>query len=415
MIGGLRKLLRGARRRRRAVALTLLVLGGLAAYFGGWYLWRHSQYRAAEQALDRNEFAEARARLGRCLRWWPDDAGLHLLAARAARRDGDFAAAEEHLGHYRRLGGEPEAAALERAMLIAQRDGPARVEGFLLSRVKGQSPPDLLALEALSESYLKAYRLPEALYCLDLWLEQQPANVRALIWRGQVLERSGDPGEAIASYRRAVAADPGHAEARRHLALALVRSDRAEEAAAHLERLCAESPDPELLLGLARCRRSTGRVDEARRLLDEVLAARPDDPEALRERGKLALQTGRAVEAERWLRTAVAQAPYDREANYTLYLCLLRQGREEEAARTLETVERIRTDFQRVSDLFRRLAASPRDASLRCELGVILLRNGQARQGIHWLRSALQIDPHHPEALRALAEVSGAGGNGKAE
>jgi tetratricopeptide (TPR) repeat protein len=280
---------------------------------------------------------------------------------------------------------------------------PARVEGYLLSRLRGEPPEADLIFEALAQGYLKTHRLPEALHCLDRWLEHQPDNVQALLWRGQVLERWNDLEEAVASYRQAVAVDPGHEKARRLLALALVRSDRATEAVERLELLRQQCADTEVLLGLARGRRSLGQVDEARGLLDEVLATQPQNAEALSERGKLALQTGRAAEAEDWLRQALALAPYDRETNYTYYLCLRQQGREEEAARALEAVERIRADLQRVSELRQRIAASPRDAALRCEIGVIFLRNGQAREGLRWLQSALQLDPGHAEARQALA------------
>src|SRR5262249_60075259 len=132
--------------------------------------------------------------------------------------------------------------------------------------------------------------------------------------------------------------------------------------------------------------------------LDEVLAAQPKNAEALAERGKLALQTGRAAQAEKPLRQALALAPYDRETNYTWYLCLRQLGREDEAARALEAVQRIRADLQRVSELRRRVAASPPDASLRCGGGGIFLRNGQDREGLRWLEGAPGIDPRRRAA-----------------
>ncbi len=409
MIGWPRGLLQKSWRRPRLLAFTLTLLGlaVLGAYPGGRLFWRYYQRRAAQQALERRDFGEARARLAQCLQTWPEDAELALLAARAARRDGDLEEANQFLQRCKQLGGDPGALELERALLIAQQGDPAQVENHLLARVNKRPEEAELILEALAQGCLKSQRLPEALYCLDQWLERQPDNVPALLWRGQVQERWNDLEEAVASYRRAVAVDPGHAKARRLLALALVRTDLAGEAVEHLELLRQQSPgDAEVLLGLARGRRSLGQVDEARRLLDQVLAAEPHNAEALAERGKLALQTGRPDEAEVHLRRALALAPYDREANYTFYLCLRQQGREEEAARARQAVERIRADLQRVSELRRQIAASPRDASLRCEVGQIFLRNGQTREGLRWLQSALQLDPGHAEARQALARYA---------
>src|SRR5262249_22789589 len=232
----------------------------------------------------------------------PHDAELHLFAARAARRDGDFVEAEKHLDLCRQLKGHQDAIDLERALLTAQADDPAPVEGYLVSCLEPQPREAVLILQVLAQGYLKTQRPAEALSCLDRWLEHQPDDVQALLWRGQVLERWNDLEGAVASYRRAVAADPTHEKARRLLALALVRSDRAREAAEHLERLPRSSADAEVLLGLARCRRSMGQGDEARRLLDQLLAREPRHAEALCERGKLALQSGRPAQAEGWLR-----------------------------------------------------------------------------------------------------------------
>src|SRR5262245_31365371 len=138
MIGRLRRLLQGARRRPRlaALLLTLAALVGLAAYLGGRQLWGDSQYRTIQQALDRRDFAQARALLAQRLQHAPQDAELRLLVARAARRDGDFAEAEKQLAHCRQLKGDPNLIDLERALLTAEADDPARVEGYLFSGLK---------------------------------------------------------------------------------------------------------------------------------------------------------------------------------------------------------------------------------------------------------------------------------------
>jgi Tfp pilus assembly protein PilF len=386
-------------------ALALLVLTGVGVYVAGWNLWAGYHFQAAQRALERPDFARARAHLALCLEFWPRSAETHFLAAQAARRAGAFQDAEQHLSRCQKLGWPREAVELEQALARAQRGDLDSVEGYLLSGLGKDAPETVLILEALAQGYLRTYRLPEALDCLDRWLKHQPDNVQALLWRGEVKERRKDSAEAVASYRRAVELAPGDDRARLHLAEALTRSDRAEEAVEHFERLRQrQAGNPAVLLGLARCRRSMGKTEEARQLLEGVVASHPRHVEAVEELGKLLLQSGQPDEAEGWLRRAVQLAPYERDANFNLYQCLVQRGRREEAGHYLARAEKIDADFQRLSELTRKVAAEPRDPALRQEAGAILLRNGQEQEGLRWLASALQEDPKHRPTHQTLAD-----------
>src|SRR5262249_12935486 len=149
---------------------------------------------------------------------------------------------------------------LERALARAQRGELARVEDYLLSGANKDQPEAVLILEALTQGYLKTHRLLDASHCLDLWLQHQPNNVRALVWRGEVKERRNSNAEAIVAYRRAVELEPDNEDVRLHLAQALIRSDQAEEAQVQFEQLQHRQPEnSEVLLGLAHCRRSLGK------------------------------------------------------------------------------------------------------------------------------------------------------------
>ena len=47
----------------------------------------------------------------------------------------------------------------------------------------------------------------------------------------------------------------------------------------------------------------------------------------------------------------------------------------------------------------------PGDASLRCEGGLLFLRNGERAEGIRWLQLALRLDPAYQPARKALTEA----------
>src|SRR5262245_34729520 len=169
MIGRLRGLVQRTWRRPRLgpFTLALLALVAITLYLGAAHFRRYWQRHAVQQALDRRDFAAARARLGWCLESWPADAEFHLLAARA-RRDGDYEAADRHLGRCRQLRGDEGAVTLERALLAAQRGEPDRVAVYLLSRRGERASEAGLIDEALARGYLKTDRPDEAPHCLNL-------------------------------------------------------------------------------------------------------------------------------------------------------------------------------------------------------------------------------------------------------
>ena len=72
------------------LVLVLLVLVVGAVGWGAWSLWRSDPLREVHAALDRRDFRAADELLAKRLVEDPDDRGARLLAARSARRAGDF-------------------------------------------------------------------------------------------------------------------------------------------------------------------------------------------------------------------------------------------------------------------------------------------------------------------------------------
>jgi Tfp pilus assembly protein PilF len=123
----------------------------------------------------------------------------------------------------------------------------------------------------------------------------------------------------------------------------------------------------------------------------------------LTERGKLALVEGKPDEAERWFRKAVVVAPEDYECNYNLFQCLRELGKEAEAKKYSDKVERLAKERRRLAELTGQIAENPKNAQLRCEAGIILLRQGHERDALGFLETALQQDPQYRPAHLALA------------
>jgi tetratricopeptide (TPR) repeat protein len=293
---------------------------------------------------------------------------------------------------------------LERQLTRAQRGDLAKVAGPLLDLAERNHPETISILEALSRGYLQSYRLEEALHCLGLWLERRPADVQALLWRGEVWERLLQPEDALADYRRALELAPERDLDRLHLVETLISASQAEEAAGHLAVLVERKPeDSGVLLSLARCRRLQGRPDEARALLDKVIELTPENGPALAERGRLELEDNRPADAEPWLRKAFVQMPYEKDIVYALSQCLHKTGRSQEAKKYELSLQRINAGLDNLDLVLRAISRSSDDPDLRHKAGMIFIQNGHAQEGLRWLGSALRLDPFHGPTHEALA------------
>jgi Tfp pilus assembly protein PilF len=391
-----------------ATGLTLLAVFVGGAYLGGRHLWAWRHSAAAEAALARRDFSAAREHLARCLEVWPNSPRTHLLAARAARQAGALEEAEQHLAACQRLLGDAtEETTLEWALLQARRGDLPEVEKYLLAQLEEDHPDAIQILDVLTAELMRTRRLPEARHYLDQWLERTPDDADVLVRRGWVAERLTDATGAIADYQRALSVDPDRDRVRLRAAELLVENGRAHEALADFEELAArQAGGLAVRLGLARCRHRLGQIDEARRLLDALLAEHPEDPQVLGELGKVALKQGRPAEAEGWLKKAAARAPYDRDINYNLYQCLhqLGKGKEAEARACDARLKQLDDDTRRMGKLMQEAMRRPTDPAPRHEAGVIFLRNGLVEDGLLWLGMALEVDPRHRPSHLALAE-----------
>jgi tetratricopeptide (TPR) repeat protein len=210
--------------------------------------------------------------------------------------------------------------------------------------------------------------------------------------------------DALEDYQKAVAAHPDNDRARLKLADTLLIAGTPDEALTHYRWLAERWPErPPVRLGLARCYRRLARPEEAAKLLDGLLAEFPNHGETLWERGELELERGRPANAEPLLRKAAAQRPFDRRVQYAMYQCLLQLDRPAEAKTFDARVKRLDADLTRLGVIRDEVIKRPNDAALRCEGGLLFLRNGERDEGLRWLQLALRMDPNCEPARAALA------------
>ncbi len=385
-------------------ALVLLTAAGLS--IAGVWLWASYHLRAGRVALEHYHTAEAVLHLQAALRVWPRDPETLLLAARAARRTGEFEVADHLLDRYQEQRKEDPDLALERICLRAERGEPDSVSNYCRKMVEQNDPAAPLLFEALAQGFAHSYQPSKAEMVLNIWLEQEPENPQALYILGQVYEMQSRDSDAIRTYKAALKADSSLDAARLRLCDSLMHLGSFEEAKPHLDYLRGRLPDsPKVLVHLARITDREGHPEEAERLLDEALIRQPNFAPALVDRGVLALRAGQFEQAEKYLRQAIQLDPSDYQAHDRLAFCLEQNGKAAEADKERERIKQMEKDMREIQILAKgQLEQNPHDANLHYDIGMISLRAGNSREALRWFNSALREDPTHQGAHKALMD-----------
>jgi len=399
------------RQHPRLVLVGLLVLVTLACwggYQGKQYFQARSHYQAAQQAVDRHDWKEAREQLKDALQLWPNRSATHLLAARVERRLEHLSDAAKHLDECQRLeGSETQAIKVERALLRVHRGELAAVEEFLRACVKQDDPDTVEILDILSAGLYLNYRIAESQRCLDELLQRRPDDFDFLVRRGKAAENMGWYADAVQHYQKALRLRPDVDNVRLFMAEILIALGRFEEAQEHFDSLRVRQPNhPSVLFGVARCQANLGQKEKAIPLLDQLLAADPRNWKMLSERGWLAVQLDRLQEGETYLRKAESLAPPDLTLRTHLADCLRLLDKKEDAREMQEKADKLKADLQRAGELGDRIREKkPNDPELRYELGVILLGIGKREDAVHWLQTALEKDPAHRKTHEQLQRL----------
>lgn len=160
-----------------------------------------------------------------------------------------------------------------------------------------------------------------------------------------------------------------------------------------------------------------GRLDEAARLYDNLLATDPKNPDALNLSGMLRLQRGDAAAAEARIAQAVAARP--REALYHANLAKAKQVRGDAAGalaclrqaaklapdqsgfcQQLALALRAAGDIAAAVGMLRKAArAAPRDIAPLNNLAALFLEQGQVTDACAAIARALALDPDNAHAL----------------
>jgi tetratricopeptide (TPR) repeat protein len=263
-----------------------------------------------------------------------------------------------------------------------------------------QFPPELRQAEdALDEKdYARAGKLLLAL------TEKDPKAYRAWFDLGFVYTAQGRADDAVAAYRKAVAAKPDVFESNLNLGLMLART-HSQEAATFLRAATQLKPTDKDDEGLGRAWLSLAHVLEAEKPAEAVAAYReaqrlqPNSPDT-----HLAL--GALLERQKDDKGA--------EEQYQMALSLASTGGDaaakESAGQAVTALANLYMQEKRLPEaeaMLRKLAAANSgEASLRLQLGRVLAAEGKYDEAASEMEAGIKLAPSDASGLRDLADLN---------
>jgi predicted Zn finger-like uncharacterized protein len=369
--------------------------------------------------LRNNDTGRAASFIGLAQSRTPDDAYVHLVAGELALAQGDAAGATTAFQTALDKGAGARAQwGLARAALLA---GEAALARTAIDATLTASPRHARALlakarivwqEGQRDAALELAETAAGVREIDGERVTPSVTDRAAAWTlmGQIHERAGNRGRARESYENALEANALEVDAMLGNGRLLLSEGRYRDALARFQSVIDSGVDhpgevegqrslqTEAKLGAARAMIELEMSQEARGILEELLAQEAEDADAMLYLGKVSEAAGDRTAAEQYYRDAI-RVRGDRFDGYLALAQLffgsgreddadevLRQARERvaesaEMRRMLGDMELTRSSLSAAETEYRRaLDLDPDDLAARFSLGVTLRRSGKLEE-----------------------------------
>jgi tetratricopeptide (TPR) repeat protein len=242
---------------------------------------------------------------------------------------------------------------------------------------------------SLGVAYFNAQRYDKAIPPLKQARAEQPQNADVTRMLALASLNTDDYAAAVDLLRD----DPmlrSDASLQYAFGLALVRSDRADEAERIFSRVLAQNPAvPELHVLLGQAHAAQGDFDAAIAAFRRALELKKDVAEANGALGVIYLRQGNLDAARDALAAEVASHPNDVKARSTLATVLDLQGRSDDALKEVRAA----------------IAVNPNYADARYLFGKILLARGAAAEAVDHLELAARLAPEDANVQYQLGQA----------
>ena len=330
--------------------------------------------------------------LEQALRLEPENANLHLLAAKLAIEQSNLEAAQQHLSEVRTL--DPKNAEADYLLgVVYQRREQLEHARAAYADAVAKNPTELSYLLANAETLVALGKPSEALKLLQskALVFEHSGVIRDEI--GQLLIQQNRYEEGIAELREASILSSDDATIREHLAFALFANKQFSESAECFERLMTEpgyEKRADVFAAMGECQSRDHQYSQARKNYELATQINPSCYGYWLGLAKTNAQEKDLAGAEIAVRRSLSLEPDSSEARCLLGFVKLKQNQLPESLAA----------FHEAAEL------NPQDSFCVCLEGYLCARMGRIADARSFYSSALRLDPHNEFASRLLSSIA---------
>ena len=307
--------------------------------------------------------------------------GLFVMAA-ALLKSGRRSEAAPLAAHWNRLENVPQAASIAFGLLLLQ-EGVVDEGIAVLEHAKGAGAPSYELAFNLAGAYLLKKDATRALEHYDAALSVTPDSLDALRLAAGVAERNGELERSLSYWLKAKKLAPEDPVILLGFGRVCFKMDLLEDAEPALAKAAGLKPaDIPYQYTLAAVKVGKRQYDEARSLLEPLVAAHPKDAHLRYALGTVLYTQGHLQEAAAHLNESIRLEPDQLPSYYYLALVARDQGKDDEA----------------MASLARLLDRHPDHAAASEALGLMLMNAQRNDEAERHLRTAIKLNPKSVKA-----------------